>query len=121
MQNELLILIIDPDVHFREELFNFLLSAGYKYVDTADDFTQALAKIAQEEPDVILIDINQGICNETINTIVKINSSIRVITMICAEEQEQWSQQSDTLNDFELIIKNTYTHNLLYILHRIYS
>jgi DNA-binding response OmpR family regulator len=51
-----LILIVDLDAHFREGLYNFLLSAGYERVDSAENYRNALEKTRETEYDVVLLD-----------------------------------------------------------------
>ena len=48
------ILIVEPDVQFREELYNFLLAAGYEQVTATDSLTTVLEHIRHAAYDVIL-------------------------------------------------------------------
>jgi len=50
------ILVVDDDPDMRETLQIILESAGYAVV-TAEDGEQCLAKLKQEEPDVLILDL----------------------------------------------------------------
>ncbi|HMB27468.1 MAG TPA: hypothetical protein VKS99_05150, partial [Blastocatellia bacterium] len=50
------ILIIEPNAQLREEIVNFLLSAGYEDVAATDSLFEALDKIRQSEYEVIVAD-----------------------------------------------------------------
>lgn len=50
------ILVVDDDADFREALCEVLVEAGYP-VEQAGDGAQALAKVAEEVPGIILLDL----------------------------------------------------------------
>ena len=116
MLNECMILIVDHDSYFREELYNFLLSASYLCLDTADNYGKALDKIRRKPPNVVLLDSEGCLNKKKIKSIAKINSAVRVIFMITAEDQQKWIKD-DNNDELEFLIKNTFAQNLLYMLN----
>ena len=112
------ILIVDPDVHFREELFNFLLSAGSQKVETASNFHIALERLQHWAYDVALVDVgapfSEGL--KFAEVMIQLNPKMRVILMIRAEDQPKWNAGAGTSAEFQFLIKSAYTHDLLVLL-----
>ena len=52
------ILIVDDSAHFRAMAARLLAARGFELVEDAADGEQALAAVAGERPDAILLDIN---------------------------------------------------------------
>lgn len=113
-----LILIVDSDAHFRETLYNFLLSAGYEKVDSAENFKKALEKIRQLAYNVVVLDAGsppmEGV--KFAKGIVALNPTMRVILMLRAEDQQKWNESGGKAGEFQFLIKTTFTRNLLYLL-----
>jgi DNA-binding NtrC family response regulator len=112
------ILIVDPDTHFREELFNFLLSAGSQKVETAVNFHTALEKVTHSAYEVVLVDVgppfSEGL--KLAEVIIQLNPKMRVILMIKAEDRQKWNAEVGTSAEFQLLIKSAYSHDLLVLL-----
>lgn len=51
------ILIVDRDTSFADELTNFLLAAGYRNIESLDNYKGALVRVKQNSFDVVLMDI----------------------------------------------------------------
>lgn len=56
MENELHLLLLEDDEQLRAALENLLLDEGYQ-VATAGDGRQAVAQVAQQAPDILLLDV----------------------------------------------------------------
>ena len=115
---EQLILIVDIDAHFREGLYNFLLSAGYERVDSAENYHSALEKTKKTEYDVLLLDAvsRRRTALEAANTIVASNPKTRVILMVEPQGEEEPNDQAESKTEFQYLIKATFARNLLYLL-----
>ena len=115
---DLRILIIDPDTQFREELYNFLLLAGCKTIDAAKNFTEALTKIRDSSPDVVLLDASAPSMKrlEHARHIVALNQKIKVILMIKAEDQQDWNEKEKNTAEFHFMIKTDFAQYLLFLL-----
>jgi len=114
-----LILIVDPDAHFREGLYNFLLSAGYERVDSAENYHNALEKIKETEYDVMLLDVGSPLRagQEVADDIASLTPKTRVILMVGAEEQPELNEPRIEV-DRQYLIKATFARNLLYLLEK---
>ena len=113
-----LILIVDRDAHFREGLYNFLLSAGYERVDSAENYHNALEKIRETEYDVVLLDgspLRAG--QEVADNIAVLTPKTRVILMVGAEEQPEPHEPRSKV-EHQYLIKATFARNLLYLLEK---
>ncbi len=112
------ILIVDPDMDFRAELYNFLLSAGYEYVEAAESLHQTLSKISQVAFDFVVLDagatVQQGL--ERATRIADLNASAKVILMIRDEDYHAWHTACVQSGAFPVMLKTTFAHNLLYLL-----
>ena len=51
------IVVVEDDVYMREELTDLLEKSGYETV-ALSDFENAVSQIAENSPDLILLDIN---------------------------------------------------------------
>ena len=51
-----LILVVDDDQHGREGVAEFLVACGYRVIQAADG-PEALAKVKQRQPSVVLLDL----------------------------------------------------------------
>ncbi|MBI1925774.1 response regulator [Candidatus Poribacteria bacterium] len=113
-----LILIVEPDAHFRETLYNFLLSAGYEKVDSAENFNKALEKMRGSVYNAVVLDAGsppmEGV--KFAKRIAALNPKMRVILMLRAEDQQKWNASARKGGEFQFLIKTTFTRNLLYLL-----
>jgi DNA-binding NtrC family response regulator len=114
------ILIVDPDAHFREELYNFLLSAGYEIVDSAGNYEKALERIEEKVYDVTVLDAGCPLKTaiEVAHSIVSLRPETRVILMVDAEVAAGQNQKAATTGEHQFLIKATFARNLLYLLEK---
>jgi DNA-binding NtrC family response regulator len=112
------ILIIEPDEQLREEIFNFLLSAGYDEVAATDSLSAASGKISQSNYQVTLADVGKPLTAglQFAADLAKIGPSARVIFMIDAEDQRSWDQIAAQSDKVRFLIKTDFARNLLYLL-----
>jgi DNA-binding NtrC family response regulator len=115
-----LILIVDSDAHFREGLYNFLLSAGYEKVDSADNYRSALEKTRETEYDVVLLDagstLNAG--RNVADGIAASSPKTRVILMVGTQEPQELNDEAGSKAEYQYLIKATFARNLLFLLDR---
>src|SRR5262245_28902687 len=88
------ILIIEPNEQLREEIVNFLLSAGYEEVAATDSLPAALDKIRQSEYDITVADAGKPLTAglQFAADLTGISPGGRIIFMIDAEDQRSWDQ-----------------------------
>lgn len=112
------ILIVEPNEQLREEIFNFLLSAGYEDVAATDSLPSAIGKISQSEYDVTLADAGKPLIAglQFAEDVAQISPSARIIFMINAEDQQLWDQIAARLDNVLFLIKTEFARNLLYLL-----
>jgi DNA-binding NarL/FixJ family response regulator len=112
------ILIVEPDAQFREELYNFLLAAGYETVTATDNLASVLDNTCLSAYDVILADAGSPWDNElqSAKDLAKLSPTTKIILMIEAEDQEVWNQIAAQTAGASFLIKNTFARNLLYLL-----
>ncbi|MCI0393243.1 MAG: response regulator [Acidobacteria bacterium] len=112
------ILIIEPSGQFREELYNFLLSAGYENVTATDSLAAALDKIGQSAYDVVFLDAGSPKSGglELAIDLVRSSPKTKIILMIKDEDQQAWSQVAAQVGEVHFLIKTTFARNLLYLL-----
>ena len=112
------ILIIEPNEHLREEIFNFLLSAGYEEVSAADSPNAALDKIRQSAYDIVVADAGKPLSAglQLARDLAGISPSARIIFMINAEDQRSWDQIAGRSYNIRFLIKTDFARNLLYLL-----
>src|SRR5262245_6282538 len=88
------ILIIEPDAQFREELYNFLLAAGYEQATATDSVTTVLESIRRAAYDVILAAAGApgagGI--RVAQDIAVLSPTTKTILMINAKDHDAWQQ-----------------------------
>lgn len=120
------ILIVDTDAHFREELYNFLLSAGYEKVDSTENFDKALEKIRQVAYNVVVVDAGSPLMEglKFAKSIAKLNPQMRIILMIEAEDGQKWNGKGGRTGEFQtdefpFVIKTTFARTLLHVLSKL--
>ena len=112
------ILIIEPNEQLREEIFNFLLSAGYEEVAAAHSPNAALDKIRQSAYDIVVADAGKPLTAvlQLARDLAGISPSARIIFMINAEDQQSWDQIAARSGNIRFLIKTDFARNLLYLL-----
>jgi len=115
-----LILIVDLDAHFREGLYNFLLSAGYERVDSAENYHNALEKTRETEYDVVLLDAGSSLRagRDAADGIAGSSPKAKVILMVGSQEQKQLNHQARSSSEYQYLIKAAFARNLLYLLEK---
>jgi DNA-binding response OmpR family regulator len=112
------ILIVVPNAQFREEVFNFLLSAGYENVTATDSLPAALDKIRQSEYEVTVADaggpLTAGL--QFAADLAGLKPGAKIIFMISAEDQQSWDQIAAQSVGVRFLIKTDFARNLLYLL-----
>ena len=111
------ILIIEPNEQLREEIFNFLLSAGYEKVAAVDSPTRALDKIRQSAYDIAVADAGKPLTAglQLAVDLAGISPSVRIIFMINAEDQQSWDQIAAQSGNIRFLIKTDFARYLLYL------
>jgi DNA-binding response OmpR family regulator len=112
------ILIVEPNEQLREEIFNFLLSAGYEEVAAGDSLTLALDKIRQSTYDIAVVDAGKSPTDgmQFAADLAGISPESRIIFMINAEDQQAWDQIAAQSGNIRFLIKTDFARNLLYLL-----
>jgi DNA-binding NtrC family response regulator len=112
------ILIIEPNEQLREEIFNFLLSAGYEEVAAVDSPATALDKIRQSAYDIAVADAGKPLTAglQLAADLAGISPGARIIFMINAEDQQSWDQVAAQSGNIRFLIKTDFARNLLYLL-----
>jgi DNA-binding NtrC family response regulator len=112
------LLIVDQDAHFREELNNFLLSAGYECVDSAKNFIEALEKVEKSEYYVVVLDAVSHFAAglRSADSIMSLKPKTKVILMVGPEVRPTLKPRSGATHQF--LIKATFTRDLLYLLEQ---
>ncbi len=112
------ILIIEPNRQLREEIVNFLLSAGYKEVAAADSLTAALDKIRQSAYDVAVADASEpfNAGPQFATDLARFSPNTRIIFLVNAEDQQSWDQIAAQPVEVRFLIKTDFARNLLYLL-----
>jgi DNA-binding NtrC family response regulator len=112
------ILIIEPNEQLREEIFNFLLSAGYEEVAATDNLPAALGKINQSNYQLTLADAGKALTAglQFAADVARISPDARIIFMIDAEDQQSWDQIAAQSDKVRFLIKTDFARNLLYLL-----
>jgi DNA-binding NtrC family response regulator len=112
------ILIVEPSVQFREELYNFLLADGYEHVMVTDSLATVLEHIRHAAYDVILADAgvpwSSGL--QVAKNVATLSPTTKIILMINAEDQQTWDQLAVQAVGMHFLIKSTFARNLLYLL-----
>src|SRR5262245_54055709 len=112
------ILIIEPNEQLREEIVNFLLSAGYEDVTATDSVPAALDKIRQSEYEIIVADAGRPLTTELqfAADLASLKPGSKIIFMINAEDQQSWDQIAVQSVGVRFLIKTDFARNLLYLL-----
>ncbi|MHB8772718.1 MAG: response regulator [Syntrophales bacterium] len=99
------ILVVDDEIEVVRLLQSFLTSKGYE-VDTALNGAEAIAKVGERAPDIVLLDIMMpgmgGI--DTLKEIKKIDPDIAVI-MVTAVVDEELGNRTLELGAYDYITK----------------
>jgi DNA-binding NtrC family response regulator len=112
------ILIIESDEQLREEIVNFLLSAGYEDVTATDSVPAALDKIRQSEYEITVADAGRPLTTELqfAADLASLKPGSKIIFMINAEDQQSWDQIAVQSVGVRFLIKTDFARNLLYLL-----
>jgi DNA-binding NtrC family response regulator len=112
------ILIIEPDAQFREELYNFLLAAGYEQVTATDSLTTVLESIRHAAYDVILAAAGAPGAGglQVAQDIATMSPTAKIIVMINAADQDAWQQRAVQVIGVHFLLKITFARNVLYLL-----
>jgi DNA-binding NarL/FixJ family response regulator len=112
------ILLIEPNEQFREEVFNFLLTAGYEEIAAADSLAAAIDKIRQSTYGIAIVDAGKLLTSvmQFAEGLAGISPGARIIFMINAEDQETWDQIATPPGNIRFLIKTDFARNLLYLL-----
>ncbi|HMB28014.1 MAG TPA: response regulator, partial [Blastocatellia bacterium] len=115
------ILIIEPNAQLREEIVNFLLSAGYEDVAATDSLFEALDKIRQSEYEVTVADAGKPLTTglQFAAELASLKLGAKIIFMINAEDQQSWDQIAAQSAGARFLIKTDFARNLLYLLEEI--
>jgi DNA-binding NtrC family response regulator len=112
------ILIVEPDVQFREELYNFLLSDGYEYVTAIDSLAVVPVLMRHAAYDVILADagapVDSGL--QIAKNLAALCPTTKIILMIKAGDQHAWNQLAMQAVGMHFLIKTAFARDLLYLL-----
>ena len=112
------ILIVEPNGQIREEIFNFLLSAGYEKTEEADSLEAALDKIRQSAYEIVVADAgaHPAAGLQFATHLARVRPNARIIFMINAEDQQPWDQIAAQSVEVRFLIKTDFLRNLLYLL-----
>ena len=112
------ILIVEPNVQFREELYNFLLADGYEHVTTIDSLAVVPVLMRRTAYDVILADagvpLDSGL--QIAKSFAALSPTTKIILMIKAEDQQAWNQLAMRAIGVHYLIKTAFARDLLYLL-----
>jgi DNA-binding NtrC family response regulator len=114
------ILIVEPNVQLREEVVNFLLSAGYEQVEQSASLSAALDKIRQSAYDVVVAGVGRPTSTglQFATTLAQRSPNTRIILMIEAEDQQSWDQIAPQFVEAQFLIKTDFARNLLHLLEK---
>jgi DNA-binding NtrC family response regulator len=112
------ILIMEPNAQLREEIVNFLLSAGYEDVAAVDSLSAALDKIRRSEFEVTVADAGSPLAAglQFAADLAGLKPGAKIIFMINAEDQQSWDQIAAQSSGVRFLIKTDFARNLLYLL-----
>ncbi len=112
------ILIIEQNDQFREELYNFLLSAGYENVSATENLSTALDKIQQAEYEIVVANAGSPHLDglQQAQDLAQLSPRMKVILMIKADDQQTWNRIATQMGEVHFLIKPTFAQNLLYLL-----
>ncbi len=109
------ILIVGKNKDFLSELTNYLLSAGFRNIESLNSYKSALTRLKHKNFDVVLIDILTPKMKELSHAheIRSIRSEIKIFLMIEPEHQELICKEVLTGAKFNCIFKFFIKDNLL--------
>lgn len=112
------ILIMEPNAQLREEIVNFLLSAGYEDVAAVDSLSAALDKIRRSEYEVTVADAGSHLAAglQFAADLAGLKPGAKIVFMINAEDQQSWDQIAAQSPGVRFLIKTDFARNLLYLL-----
>jgi CheY-like chemotaxis protein len=112
------ILIIEPDAQFREELYNFLLAAGYEQVTATDSLPRVLESIRHAAYDIILAAAAAPGAGglQVAQDIAAMSPTTKCILMINAADQDAWQQRAVQVIGVHFLLKMHFVYNVLYLL-----
>jgi DNA-binding NtrC family response regulator len=112
------ILIVEPNEQLREQIINYLLSAGYEKTEVADSLEAALNKIRRSAYEVVVASAGepQTAGLRFAADLAGISPDGRIILMINAEDQRFWDQIAAQSGNIRFLIKTDFARNLLYLL-----
>jgi len=109
------ILIVDRDRDFANELTNYLLAAGYRNIESMDDYPKALIRMRQNQFDIVLMDVfapeMKGL--EYLQEIRRLKPEIKTFLMIEPGHQPVVNGKIKEEVKFDCVVKSTITQNLL--------
>ncbi len=99
------ILVVDDEIEACSALKEFLDLKGYD-VDTALDGPTAISKIKEDQPHIVLLDMNMPVMNgtEVLKEIKKIDPNIGVIMVTVVTDHEQ-AKETLKLGAYDYITK----------------
>jgi DNA-binding NarL/FixJ family response regulator len=112
------ILIIEPNAQFREELYNFLLAAGYEQVTATDSLTSVLEPIRHAAYDVIFAAAGAPGADglQVAQDMAALSPTTKTILMINGKDQDAWQQLAAQIVGVHFLLKMTFARNVLYLL-----
>jgi len=115
------ILIIEPNAQFREEIVNFLLSAGYEDVAATDSLPAALDKLRQSEYEITVANAGRPLTTglQFAAELAGMKPGAKIIFMINAEDQQSWDQIAAQSVGVRFLIKTDFARDLLYLLEEV--
>ncbi len=99
------VLIVDDEPHAVELLSEFLTAKGYEVV-TASNGDEALCKVKEERPHLILLDVCMPKMNglEVLRRVREIDQEVGII-MVTAVHEEETGRKALTMGAFDYITK----------------
>jgi DNA-binding NtrC family response regulator len=112
------ILIVEPNEQLREQIVNYLLSAGYEKIEDAGSLEAALDKIRRSAYEVVVAGAGEPLTAglRFAADLAGISPDGRVILMINAEDQRFWDQIAAQSGNIRFLIKTDFARSLLYLL-----
>jgi DNA-binding response OmpR family regulator len=99
------VLVVDDEPDFVELLHEFLTAKGYEVISAADG-EEALRKVKEDRPHLILLDVRMPKMNglEVLKQVREIDHEVGVI-MVTAANEEETGRQALALGAFDYIVK----------------